>query len=84
MKETAKLPEAQKLFQISKLYNLPINDNRLLSLTLEQIELLWYMMIVDNPKLEEESIIYDSEYEDTEKQAVEEDKNFQEEQWEDI
>ena len=84
LRESAKLPEAQKLFQISKLYNLPINDDRILSMTLEQVELLWHMMVVDNPKLEENTVIYDEDYEDVQKQAEEEDKDYQEEDWQEI
>ena len=58
---TASLPEAKKLFQLSKLYGVPINDDRLLSLTDAQAELIYYMIVADNPKLED-TTIYDEEF----------------------
>jgi len=87
MKMTASLPEAKRLFWISKMYNLPINDSRIASMTQEQMELLHYMMIIDNPKLEEQGIIYDDEYDEAQEQAEQQDKDYtdsKEEDWQDI
>lgn len=81
MKATASLPEAKKLFQLSKLYGIPINDDRLLSLTDAQAELIYYMIVEDNPKLED-TTVYDEEFDRV--QAEEEKEALKTGDWEDI
>ena len=66
MRETAELPQMRKLWRVMKLCNLPINDPRVTSMTEEQVDLMLWSSLLDNPEALKNlnQQFYDPEFED--------------------
>lgn len=74
MLEIAKLPLAQRLWRISKLFGIPLNDERMQNMTPFELEFYEYSSIVEDPeKLKAlENRFYDDEYDEWEREFDEE------------
>lgn len=64
MLDIVQLPLARRMWRISKLFNLPLNDERIQDLSIYDIEFYEYSKIADDPKKLEElqNHFYDDEY----------------------